>query len=111
MPDEIRADITTTSDPKFVLQSRKLELDAEAKRRLHESETRRMELEAGWIGRIIGSPKHAPNNTAFLVLILSFITGIGVGFAFPNDRVEFWKTLIPILTLTLGYMFGKSSTS
>lgn len=92
MPDE-KADITPTSDPKFVLQSKK------------------MDLEAGWLGRVIGSPKNAANNMAFLTVVLTFAAGFVVGLAYPSARVEFWKLIIPIVTLTLGYVFGKNSSS
>ena len=90
MPDE-KGDISPTTDPKFLLQSKK------------------MDLEAGWIGKVIGSPKNAPNNIAFVVVTLVLIAGVVVNFVFPNDRVKFWKTILPILTLTLGYLFGKNS--
>ena len=72
-------------------------------------QSKRMDLEAGWIGRIIGSAKNAPNNIAFLVVMLVLVAGVVVSFVFPSDRVEFWKTILPIVTLTLGYVFGKSS--
>ncbi len=88
-----------------------MELDAEGKKLALEAEARKMQLEAGWLGRVVGSPRNAPNNTAFLILLLTFAAGFVVGLAFPNERVEFWKLLVPIITLTLGYMFGKSSNA
>ena len=108
MPDE-KADINPITDPKLSLQARKLELEAESKKLAIEAETRKLHLEAGWLGRVVGSSKNAPNNTAFLILLLTFGAGLTVGLAFPSERVEFWKLLVPIITLTLGYMFGKSS--
>lgn len=94
MPDEQAPQQAYTSpDPKLVLQSKK------------------MDLEAGWIGRVIGGPKNAPNNIAFVVVSLVLIAGVVVSFVLPADRVEFWKTILPIVTLTLGYLFGKNSTS
>lgn len=108
MPDE-KADINPTTDPKLVLQSRKMELDAEGRRQEREEETKRLTLETGWLGRVIGSSKNAPNNIAFLVVVLLIVSGIVVNFVYPNDRVEYWKLILPVLTLTLGYLFGKNS--
>ena len=92
MPDE-KADIGPTPDQKLMLRSRKMELDA------------------GWLGRIIGSAKNAPNNLAFLVIVLAFLTGLGLSIAYPNQWMEFWKLVIPIITLAMGYVFGKSSNA
>jgi hypothetical protein len=92
MPDE-KADISPTPDPKFILRSRKMELDA------------------GLLGRIIGSPKNAPNNLAFLVIVLAFLTGLGLSVAYSTQWLEFWKLIVPIITLAMGYVFGKSSNS
>ena len=49
----------------------------------------------------------------FLAVVVGLIlaAGIGFGFAFPADRGEFWKMILPIVTLTLGYLFGKSNSS
>lgn len=81
-----------TTDPKYILRARKMDLDA------------------GWLGRIVGSSKNAPNNIAFLVVALVVSAGLIVSFVFPNDRVEFWRTILPVITLTLGYLFGKGSS-
>jgi hypothetical protein len=108
VPDE-KADIEPKADPKVLLQSRKMELDAEGRRQEREEETKRLSLEAGWLGRFIGSSKNAPNNIVFLVVVLLIVSGIVVNFVYPNDRVEYWKLILPVLTLTLGYLFGKNS--
>jgi hypothetical protein len=83
-------------------QSKKLELDAASKK---------LGLEVGWIGMVVGSPKNAPYNLAFLILVLTFTAGFVFAAAFPNDRMEFWKLIVPIITLTIGYVLGTSSHS
>lgn len=108
MPDE-KVDVSPTSDPKLILQSKKMELDAEARKLTIEAEAKKLGLEVGWIGTVIGSAKNAPNNIAFLVLLLVMIAGFVVAFVYPQDRVEFWKTILPVLTLALGYVFGQKS--
>lgn len=80
-------------DPKIILQAKKLD------------------LEAGYIGRVVGGPKNAPNNIAFVVVALVLVAGVVVSFYAPADRVEFWKLILPIITLTLGYLFGRSSAT
>ena len=108
MPDE-KADISPTADPKLIQQLKKMELDAEARKLTLEAETKKLGLEIGWIGTLVGSAKNAPNNIAFLVLLLVMIAGFVVAFVYPQDRVEFWKTILPVLTLALGYVFGQKS--
>jgi hypothetical protein len=80
-----------TTDPKFLLQ------------------TKKMSLEAGWLGRVVGSAKNAPTNITFLVVALVLIAGLGVALLSPQDRLEFWKIILPVLTLALGYVFGQKS--
>jgi hypothetical protein len=42
--------------------------------------------------------------------LLVILAGFVVGFAYPQDRVEFWKTILPVLTLVLGYVFGQKTS-
>lgn len=109
MPDE-KADIGPTSDPKLIQQLRKMELDAEGRKQALEAETNKLRLEMGWIGSFVGSAKNAPNNIAFLILLVVVLAGFIVGFAYPHDRVEFWKLIAPIITLVLGYIFGQKTS-
>jgi hypothetical protein len=78
VPDE-KLDYSPTTDPKIYLQSKK------------------MDLESGWLGRVVGSSKNAPNNMAFLVLVLTFGAGF-LSFSLPGDSAEFWKLIAPIIT-------------
>lgn len=94
MPDDPSAiSISSSPDPKAAIRLRKMDLDA------------------GWIGRVVGNTRNAPNNIAFVVVMLILVAGLVVTFAYPQDRVEFWKIILPIVTLTLGYLFGRSSAS
>jgi hypothetical protein len=74
-------------------------------------ELRQMELDAGYIGRLVGGPKNAPNNIAFVVVVLVLLAGLAAGVFAPADRAEVWKYIAPIVTLTLGYLFGRNSAS
>ena len=70
-----------------------------------ELESQRLRLEHGWIDRIVGT-KHSSNNIAFIITLLLLLAGFAVLLVYPQDRIEFWKLILPILTLTLGYLFG-----
>jgi uncharacterized membrane protein YcaP (DUF421 family) len=67
-------------------------------------------LEAGWIGRIIGSQKNAVNNAAFAVVVLLIIGGTIVS-CIQSERLEVWKIIIPAITAYLGYLFGSREKS
>ena len=81
---------------------------AEDVSRRYALEERRMSLDAGWLGTIFGSSTYAPTNIAgFVVCILVVIVCI-VGFL-KMPTTEFVERVIPIITLGLGYLFGKKS--
>ena len=71
--------------------------------------SKEMDLQAGWLGRCFGSSGNAPLNIAGLLVALLLVSGIIVLFVesvFPAK--ESWDTIVPLLTLALGYLFGKS---
>lgn len=71
-------------------------------------ESKKMDLESGWLGRVFGAPTHAPNNiTGFLIVIL-VLTGVGMWIFEMQQSADYWSKTIPIITLGLGYLFGKS---
>ena len=67
-----------------------------------------MYLQSGALGRLFGSPDSAPMNISGFVVCLLVIAGVvmmvvrGV-----NESVEYIKVVTPLLTLVLGYLFGK----
>ncbi|MBY0456177.1 MAG: hypothetical protein K2V38_02445 [Gemmataceae bacterium] len=77
--------------------------------RQSELESERMRFQFGWLARLIGGKDNAPNNIAFVIVTLLLVSGVVVNFVSPADRLEYWKVILPILTLTLGYLFGKNS--
>ena len=80
--------------------------------RYYDIEHTRMSLEAGWLGKIFGSAANAPTNIAgFFVGILT-LTIIVIGFVFVPSSIsamDYLKFLAPLVTLALGYLFGKST--
>lgn len=72
--------------------------------------SKQMDLDAGWLGRCFGSGKNAPMNIAGTLVLLLAASGITVLFfqsAIP--AADYWRIIVPLLTLVMGYVFGKSS--
>jgi hypothetical protein len=73
-------------------------------------ESKKMDLEAGWAGKCFGSKSIAPINIAGIFVMFLVISGIAVLFFNSSIQAsEYWKIIAPLLTLALGYLFGKSS--
>lgn len=72
--------------------------------------SKRMDLEAGFLGKFFGSHANAPMNIAGMLLVLLFGSGVTVLFV-PStmSASDYWKIIAPITTLVIGYMFGKSA--
>lgn len=70
------------------------------------------EKEGGFIGRVIGTnTKNATINTAFILIILLLIYCIvdmvGAYCSCKPFNYESFKMVLPVITLALGYVFGK----
>jgi hypothetical protein len=75
-------------------------------------EEKKLDLDAGTLGKFFGSSKNAPSNIAGVVIIILVVTGVAC-LIFPpseSDPIEIWKILAPVITLILGYLFGKQET-
>ena len=73
-------------------------------------ESKKMDLESGWLGKFFGSPTHSPVNIAGLLIILLVLTGIVTSFVLGSmSPKDYWTTMTPLITLALGYVFGKQS--
>ena len=66
-------------------------------------------LDAGWLGKLFGSSQYAPFNIAGIMLILLLAIGAYCLYAPPEkiSALEVWKVLAPIITMILGYLFGR----
>lgn len=73
-------------------------------------ESKKLDLDAGILGKCFGSKSNAPSNIAGFFLVIMTVSGIAVLFissAIPAG--EYWKIITPLITMSLGYIFGKSS--
>lgn len=75
----------------------------------------------GTIGKKTGTGKHAQDSFVWITITWSFYIGIGLSILFYirsffdvgrnesilNSIIEIWKIFLPIITLALGYAFGK----
>lgn len=71
-------------------------------------EIQHKKLEAGLFGKLFGTGYNAASNIAGLVIVGILITMFCVLiFQDPKEFDSTMKIISPILTLTLGYLFGK----
>lgn len=72
--------------------------------------SKKLDLEADFIGKFFGSKSNAPTNIAGIFVMSLVISGISVLFFSTTIQAgEYWKIIVPLLTLALGYIFGKGS--
>jgi hypothetical protein len=73
-------------------------------------QSKKMDLEAGWLGKYFGGSANAPLNIAGLLVVL--LVGSGIVVLFVKSEIpaqDYWNVIVPLLTLVMGYVFGKSS--
>lgn len=66
-------------------------------------------LEAGLIGKLFGTDKNAPYNIAGTILIFFIIWAIIAWSLDKSNSIPLLEKIFPIITLTLGYLFGKKA--
>ena len=97
----------------YKLQKEEHDYNKELKDKEYKYEQDMLREKLGRIGRTFGSPEHSAQNiTATVCILLILAVGIvsilewigGRNFDFIKSM---WKTIIPIITLSLGYLFGK----
>jgi hypothetical protein len=68
----------------------------------------KQKLDAGFLGKIFGAEQSAASSISWVMIFLLTCSGIIVLF-FPCTigTAEYWKIITPIMTLALGYLFGR----
>lgn len=95
------------------LQKEQHDFDLECKKldQKHEQET--IEKNLGWIGKTFGNADNASKNiTATLCILLLIGVVIVSAIVYCNERdvnkvAGLWDGVLPIITLSLGYLFGR----
>lgn len=118
--DKIIAPITESGESKLNPQLspavNKHLIDATVEK--HKLDTQDKKEERGLLGRLWGSIEHSSNNIAGLFIVLLLIIGSVYTFwmvcidSCENHTkiLEFWGMLSPMLTLALGYLFGRGQS-
>lgn len=71
-------------------------------------QSEKMKLDAGTLGGFFGSPQRAASSIACITIFLLTCSGILAMFVGCNiSTSEYWKIITPIITLALGYLFGR----
>jgi len=91
-------------DHEFQLSAQKAQQD-------HESKMKNKDL--GWIGFLFGTAENASKNIAVLICLILIIGAIIFSCIIykcgtDNSFIEtIWQIVLPVVTLSLGYIFGK----
>lgn len=71
-------------------------------------EEKRTYLESGVLGRFFGSNQVAPMNiSGFVVGLLVVACVVLIPARGVAESMEYFKVVVPLITLVLGYLFGK----
>ena len=70
-------------------------------------EEKKMNLEAGWFGKVFGNATSAPTNIAGISIIL--LLGISIYMTASKISTDIWSVTSPLISLILGYLFGKNT--
>lgn len=65
--------------------------------------------EIGFLGKFFGAGDGVKMNIAGLTILL--LLAFGIFYTCFKTDFEIWKIISPIITLSLGYIFGKSSNN
>ena len=74
-------------------------------------EAKKLDLDAGILGKIFGSASNAPSNIAGLTILLLLCISL-YGTVYPSNTLsvaDLWKITTPIITMILGYLFGRNT--
>ena len=78
-----------------------------------EAQLEEKKIAVGVLGKIFGCSENSSKNIAGLVIALSFIVPALISWLSTPDpghsRFECWNIFTPLISCSLGYLFGKSS--
>lgn len=81
----------------------------------HENELKNKEI--GFLGKFFGSSDNAARNMAITVIFFVVLGATGFSIcvlfnqSFDKSLIsQVWSTIVPIITLALGYIFGKNNS-
>ena len=104
-----------THEKNILSEKNKHELEIIDKNNNHILEIKKKEL--GWFGIFFGGKELISLNISGMLIIFLLITGLLLSYKIYNDKtdldsvVKIWGIITPIITLTLGYIFGSKNNS
>ena len=110
-PSLKKLEIQTNHEKELQKEQHEFALECKKLDQMHEQET--IDKNLGWIGQTFGSAENASKNITATICILMLIGVVIVSVVvYCNERdisrVEgLWDMILPIITLSLGYLFGK----
>lgn len=70
----------------------------------------KQKIEAGFFGKLFGMGDAAKIHITGLLLIILLLSGVIFSFIKDFDQTkEYWATILPMITLFSGYIWGKNS--
>ena len=85
----------------------------EAQKEMQQLQHQTFKSELGWLGRPFGGRNEKPGNISALVIVFCFVAMACVYFL-PHEMEhgitirDAWQTLMSVVTLILGYLFGSN---
>lgn len=79
----------------------------------HKHELALQEKRLGTLGRMFGADENSSKNITFVIIVMMLMIAIFLTYVRPetesNDDLiyKIWEKVFPIVTLSLGYIFGK----
>lgn len=95
-------------------EEHQFQLQMQQQQHNHENELKNKEI--GWLGKFFGSENNSDRNMAITVIVtvISGATLFSICVLFNTELnnsliKEVWSSVVPIVTLALGYIFGKNN--
>jgi len=114
--DEFKHSKLNQAHEKNILaQNNQHELDLMEKGNCHEVELKKKEL--GWFGIFFGGKDLISLNLSGMLLIFLVVSGVILSCIIYKNKTDIenilkiWGVITPIITLTLGYIFGNKNNS
>ncbi len=77
----------------------------------HDIKSKEIDVNAGFLGKFFGSNENAPVNISGLIIMSLILSGILVTVLNTDTYAkDFWIIVSPLITLSLGYLFGHKNT-
>ena len=105
---------TALTELELQREEHQFQLQMQQQQHSHENELKNKEI--GWLGKFFGSENNSARNMAITVIVLVisgatlFSICVLLNSQLNNVLIkEVWSSIVPIITLALGYIFGKNN--